>query len=289
MKKILLFILMLFIYNSVSAVELGDIITKDGIPCIVIYIDASGTQALVMSQPALSESYVSQIKNRYSKKKLEVGCDRIEAWIAGIKEVEYNISAPTILYPKKKELDKKVDWTSALSMTSGNGEENTKAIYQYCDDNNIPMDIYFPAFHWCSQLGKDWFIPGNDDLKLYAEYTFGGLGIDHRREYIKEKAADEILLNKAIKGGDQDDIASAIEKNRKHMFLPICIFSSTAINSTWSEENITNEKILQAYLKNHDFYTLAAMPYYTSHYLALTWCDASIIRDVCAFAYIDLQ
>lgn len=61
----------------------------------------------------------------------------------------------------------------SLSMrNSDDGLENTREIYQFCKNHNIPLS-QFPAFEWCHKLGEGWYIPAENQLKSFINYWLG--------------------------------------------------------------------------------------------------------------------
>lgn len=70
------------------------------------------------------------------------------------------------LWPSK-DLD-----VSMLEMNSESGAVNTKAVYEYCEKNNISISE-FPLFDWCLKLGEGWYIPSSVELEYFVNFYFG--------------------------------------------------------------------------------------------------------------------
>ena len=155
-----------FCATASAQYKVGEAFVKDGVPCIIIDVDASGQHGLAMSlQPTykamkdakktgnwewyckptklkgkdkkLKTEYLSEFYNRYK-------CDSIRIRTSGMSTAERPI-------------------------TSRSGRENMDNLMAFCDEKGIAMEVYFPEFHWAQTLGKDWFIPGADELELYVK------------------------------------------------------------------------------------------------------------------------
>ncbi len=74
---------------------------------------------------------------------------------------------------KKNMFCKKSSYVKGIRDNSTiDGEENTKDILTYAKSNGNPIYDY-PLFEWCLSLGKGWYIPSSEELKVFVNYWLG--------------------------------------------------------------------------------------------------------------------
>lgn len=206
MKKLILFLSINLISTIViQAQKLGDYMEIDGIPSFVFYIDDTGKHGLVMSMPAVYTDMLKQL-DKYVKKGL-IDKKQAELCKNGNTIDIKNYAKTGKLKPKNKE---KL-FEGLISKLGEKGEENAIAIETYCKERNISMQENFPWEYWASQLGNGWFIPGDEELKLFARYYTGGIGKDHSlgiaflssrgKELSDDARIQSALISIAVKGG----------------------------------------------------------------------------------------
>ena len=191
---------------TIQAHKLGDYIEFDGIPAFVFYVDDTGEHGLAMSMPA---AYTDQLKkiDKYVKKGF-VPDKMSQLALNGLTIDIESYSKAGMLKSKNKEKF----FTPLIPRLSEKGEENAIAIEAYCKEQNISMQEYFPWQYWATKLGAGWFIPGDSELELFAQYYVGGLNKQHRiglpfitKSRGKELSHDErvqlALTSIAVKGG----------------------------------------------------------------------------------------
>ncbi|MBQ7819682.1 MAG: hypothetical protein IJ341_08295 [Bacteroidales bacterium] len=200
MKKIKLLALFFAVFVSVSAqYQEGDVFEKDGLKATIIHIDENENRALVMTCPGID---------------FIMGDDPELAKGGAFKKAAkiYKESYTNIMYgltgnESKKEAKNKANLVknnvkALAGKTSNSGKENMKIVEQYCKDNNLKLEEAFPAFAWAKSLGKDWFIPGDDEVRIYAELIGAGIGKEKAARY-KDFFDKYIKLNeKLIANGD---------------------------------------------------------------------------------------
>lgn len=165
MKKIFTFLFVIMCSVSVKGQALGDYMEIDGVPGFVFYVDESGEHGLMMSMFPITANWEKiQTKNLIKE---------------GILTEEHikKLSFPKnkIKTPKKKLKE----YYSDLSKILGDeGEENRRIIEEYCNNNNLPLDV-FEGQSFAASLGEGWFIPGNKEIEIFASFFAGGLGEGH--------------------------------------------------------------------------------------------------------------
>lgn len=172
-----------FCATASAQYKVGEAFVKDGVPCIIIDVDASGQHGLAMS---LQPTYKAM---KDAKKTGEYG------WMYQHKKLKGKVMKQRIGYLveffQRYQCDTLRVRTSGMStaektITSRNGRENMDNLIAFCDEKGISLESYFPEYHWALSLGKDWFIPGVAELELWVKTvgfeTFGfknakGLGM----------------------------------------------------------------------------------------------------------------
>lgn len=174
MKKLILFLsINLMSTIAIQAQKLGDYMEIDDVPSFVFYIDNTGKHGLAMSMPAVYTDMLKQI-DKHVKKGL-IDEKQAELCKNGNTVDIKNYAKTGKLKPKNKE---KL-FERLISKLGTKGEENAIAIETYCKEHNISMQENFPWEYWATQLGQGWFIPGDEELDLFAQYYIGGVGKDH--------------------------------------------------------------------------------------------------------------
>ena len=137
---------------------LGDYIEIGGIPSCVIYVDETGKHGVAMSFPFFK-------KKKFLNKALSNNIltqDLAKLYLANI------VKTPS--YNKKKVC------ADLCDKLGGDGEENTKILEEYCKENGLPQQKTFPMIHCVKQLGEGWYVPGGNEIEMFAKFYAGGLG-----------------------------------------------------------------------------------------------------------------
>ncbi len=164
--------------NTTNAQQLsrkvGDAYVKDGIPCTIIDIDESGKKGLIMTMVPKDDVWKKAVKSGDTK------------WFFVSKKLKGKEKKLCYEYIKEFYSQYKCDtfriWTSGFShadriTTSHSGKENMKNVIDFCKDKDISMEKCFPTFAWAQSLGEGWYIPGIDELELYAKFLgYEGIG-----------------------------------------------------------------------------------------------------------------
>ena len=172
-KKGIICCLSLFCSLSIQAQKLGDYIEIDSVPAFIFYIDNTGKHGLAMSMPAVYSDMLKKI-DKYVKKGL---IDKRQAELSkkgNVIDIK-NYEESGMLKPKNKQ---KL-FENLIPKLTEKGEENAAIIEAYCKEQNILMQEHFPWEYWASQLGQGWFIPGDYELTLFAQFYSGGIGKDY--------------------------------------------------------------------------------------------------------------
>lgn len=162
-KSIILALLAIFCASTASAqYAVGDIFEKDDVKGIVFYVDDSGEHGLaITAQKVMTKE---EIKAYYAEQKAKRKAMTKEQK-AEMKAFQKEMSANIVKY-----------YADLQSKCGLEGKENAAIIKQYCAENNINMEYYFPNHHWASTLGEGWFIPGEKEAALYSEFISFGVG-----------------------------------------------------------------------------------------------------------------
>ena len=205
-KKGIVLCLCLIYGLSLQAQKLGDYIEIDGIPAFIFYIDNTGEHGLAMSMPAVYTDMLDKL-DKYVKK------GHIDEAQAELGKKGYTIDIKG--YEKSGRLKRKNKqqlFEELILKLTEKGEENAVIIEDYCKEQNLSMKENFPWEYWASQLGRGWFIPGDYELNLFAQFYSGGVGEDYSMglPFISKKRGKEIsndsrvqaaLTSIASKGG----------------------------------------------------------------------------------------
>lgn len=203
-----------------KAYEVGDIVPQNGFDAVVVYVDESGEHGLMISPHGM---YQSQIKKAAKK--------------AGISEEDYiaQMTVPFLNDGEKVEAIRKVHKQMLQENLNGtNGEQNAIDIANYCEQNGLPMETYFPEMYWAANLGEGWFIPGTDELELYANSIAYGVGKANYKKDQRFNISGKLPKTEAI----QDKLKEA----GSTFILPSFICSSTFANNVAFSKDKANKK-----------------------------------------------
>lgn len=253
MKKVCVSLALMLTTIASFAWEVGDfyVDSTTGVPSIVAYVDESGEHGLLMSPELLSEKdlaatikqqeknakFAEKMADKYAAKS---GVD-MEAYQQG-KEmaggftsnpsnitVEFLEHFPTFKDWKSHNKGHKANIFNKYidELAAGNteyGQSNTTAINEYCIENNVDVELYFPAVSYANRLGEGWFVPGNYELELISKNFIDNVG-----EKEKMKSTEISKRKSAIR----------IKILNIQPFFPILdpLRSSTMIKSSWTESN----------------------------------------------------
>ena len=223
MKKLYLLTLIsvLTLTTFAQDYKLGDLIEKDGITAIVVYVDESGQHGLMMSPYAYYDKTCMNkdnddsetIENEIAPKDLYaewsstfdslISCSdvytktktkeykqlwgtsydqcmalRKDSFIRALFVDKIHQAMPKIPCHDKKWLkqikkEKMMHLKNLLSLNGMYGQENQDNIEQYCREQGLLIEDYFPEFYWATLLGEDWFIPGKAELELMGNSIIG--------------------------------------------------------------------------------------------------------------------
>lgn len=256
-KLFLLAVIAVCFCTNVNAVELGDYMEIDGVPSIVIYVDATGEHGLVMSAVAPNSLGEKETKfaaafspmNRINAQKIfssknwqeyknmardEYGIERadFEAAYMELPTLDYFDYYNYTMSKSKKEFEKHL--RNLAWQTTEFGKENAKVIRNYCEENDVDMKTFFPDQYWAESLGDGWFIPGNAEIELYADFLGQPIGFAYSKRF-PFLAQDttlwrfNIIPKRLLLGYD-----GSTGFTRHIFFAPVTIKTSTLYKSEWS-------------------------------------------------------
>lgn len=180
MKKFISIIaLLLTISIGASAQKkLGDYIEIGGVPAFVFYLDQSGEHGLAMSFPVMTSQEKERVNKRMEKiaKKAQISAEELGAADEALSKhplLSQTLTIDSDILTKKA---KKQLFQPLIGKLGDEGRENGKIIEEYCQENNIDMQRNFPWEYMAKQIGDGWFVPGDNELSLFADFYLGGLG-----------------------------------------------------------------------------------------------------------------
>ncbi|MBQ6776932.1 MAG: hypothetical protein IJP52_01270 [Paludibacteraceae bacterium] len=261
----IIFLLLLCSYTAAQTYKVGDIMVKDNIPCLVVYVDSTGQHGLIMTPPALREqdfdgwkkrtlslledqkvfaqryakrqAHKRKSRFRGSQEQIDSICDLTRRVVTAMEKM------PRLPYhPEIRERQMQEREEAIVSRCGGQGIANREQISQYCAENGILMALYFPEIYWASLLGNDWFIPGTEETTLILGSLYGGVGRQYRipYKYRRRKHRYEHVYQPLLRRYEQVSLGRYLDyrHNTSYMRLyPLRTMTSTAVGCPWSEVN----------------------------------------------------
>ncbi len=163
MKKSVLLLCALMCTVLVRAQGLGDYMEIDGVPGFVFYLDESGEHGLVMSFPMMSQKKA----NKYVKKGLMTS-EKAQRLCMSDKTKKIKVKSKDMAAYRK----------DLSALLGDEGKRNRTIIEDYCKEKNLDLAI-FKGQDFAANLGDGWYIPGDKELTLFANFYSGGLGKDN--------------------------------------------------------------------------------------------------------------
>lgn len=203
MKRLFLYFCFISVTIFASAWEVGDWFVEEttGMPVLVIYVDQSGEHGLLMAPAGgytTKKSLMHDIKSiqrtkkRYNQVlqkrwkaeyvKHKVDFTYMDEYISQSDELFNAVIAwlpnmPLQSDSRIPEIEERKMLRNIAPEMTGNGQHDQQLIIDYCEQNGIDMSYYFYSIDWCQKLGEGWFIPGNEELELFASSFSAGLGV----------------------------------------------------------------------------------------------------------------
>lgn len=174
----------------------GEMIRVGDVPGFVFYVDETGEHGLAMSMPAGHPECWGY--------ELPKGKKDREAFVAAHPELYVSISALV----DAKLLSKKTRpglYAELIPRLGADGKSNQQNIKAYCLEKGYDFALNFPWEYWAENLGEGWFIPGKNELELFARFFSGGTGKkNHFSLYgwdklCKERSGEEPTVEKALR------------------------------------------------------------------------------------------
>lgn len=280
-KLFLLAVIAVCFCTNVNAVELGDYMEIDGIPSIVIYVDASGEHGLVMSATAHDSKEAKVIKKYLDKTATRINKlskEGVDLSIVDFNYLNLYLTLPPYSDKQYQKMEKQIfkHLENLAGATSAYGKENAEIYANYCTENGLDMSIYFPDQAWAAELGNGWFIPGNAELEKYAEFMGAEYNNKKTGFEISQTYKDAVNFIVDAYNNNNNGVVECWSPNHyrgiygslthnlvKYLYLPICVKSSTLINSSWSIEEENSGKVVDEIANdikkgklNTDYYAL---------------------------------
>jgi len=260
MKKTLLLVAAVAMAMVARAWEVGDFYANDpsGVPALVVYVDESGEHGLIMSPFAFTEKKFQQFKKaktfaknkkfydkwyvKNPRKKLVKQGQDVTAFDELVEEnnrkyaqvMEWIENAPRLFDGKLSEKEERKAIDGFASQNVEFGEENQRAIINYCQENNVDITKYFRQNDWAMQLGEGWFIPGNHELELFNLHFAEGVGKKHKLPLTKgAEAITKTTMYQAKTWGYTGGVT---------LYPCNLVCSSTMVKSAWSEVEENKDK-----------------------------------------------
>lgn len=235
------------------AYELGEYVFVNDVPAIVIYVDSTGEHGLFMSATACYDKH--EVQKLFGTKNWKAFTDDIKVpnititrSLRGFEDAY--LSMPTFDYVKyaNMKMQRQKLLTLLRHKTTAYGKENAKIITEFCKENDVDINKYFPDQVWASELGEGWFIPGNAELELYTKF----LDIPLEKTYALSTDAfiwrfsfGSLLLYDGF--GIDGSVFNSVSAT---LFAPVTIKSSTLIISNWTQLDENAPKIMN--FKNNE-------------------------------------
>lgn len=150
--------------------SLGDYIEFDGIPSFIFFLDESGEHGLAM----MIHSDVNKSTLKHMEKALS---NLTEEQVMAVRKSMNTPSTNTMTL--KKDKDMRPLYEELKAVLSDDGKANTSRICHFCEEKGLSLEEYFPAVWIAREKGEGWFIPGDNELKLFASFFCGGLGKEY--------------------------------------------------------------------------------------------------------------
>lgn len=225
MKKLILVIAIVMYSILAKAYEVGDIIPQGNFDAVVVYVDESGEHGLMISPAAPTAAST-----------------KIAAKAAGMSEEELLALNPLPLLPEGEKNAQVKDIQEKMmqeNLNGTNGEQNAHDIAAYCEQNGIAMESTFPEVYWATLLGEGWFIPGVEELELYANTIFYGVG----KKAYKGHSSTNSKSSKYIYE-KYDKIQRKLTEEGINFYLPKSLISSTfGCNTSFEKDKANKDKI----------------------------------------------
>ena len=305
MKKLLLAMVCTLSCIVAHAYELGEHVLVDDIPSIVIYVDSTGEHGLFMSATACYDK--KEVEKLFGTKmwrsfSMDINVPGITIARPQPGFEDAYLSMPMFDYVKynNTKLQRQKQLALLRNKTTAYGKENAKIIADFCKENNVDINEYFPDQVWANELGDGWFIPGNAELELYTNFLDIPLEKSHAISTNAHTLIWRLSFGNLLQYDGSGWDGSIFNIVSTTFFAPILVKSSTLIISDWTnlDENVTkimdfeqNAKLIKSTIKRNrsnyidDYYTLGAFRYgksmnmfmYMSFYLHNHASEKSII------------
>lgn len=282
--------------------NVGDYVEKDGIPCVVAYVDSTRMHGLLLSVRAITidegnlktndgiDSFIRTeyekidtilrvqyvaAKKYYAKNGTDQDVSRIDSIYALRKHIlPLLFEMPKIVYTAAYNSIKRKEYKQILeelkTFNSGSGKQNTAKVINYCSANGLSLKDYFPQYYWVTQLGDGWFIPGNDELELLVK-SFGvyeGVGSKYGVT-CTVRAMKNILGNAVYKNVFYGYWGTLFLIDDHYWRALSGLASSTMIDGEW--DKIKGNKRKTSIVQFADFANNKRVIYDKTTYYALQW------------------
>ncbi len=192
MKKTLLTIAAIFTAATAANAQykVGDCISINDVPAIVVSVDASGEHGLALQLDRVLEQF--EIEQNQA-----VSLENREEW-KSLSKAERKALRAEEAEKARVEREERINHMMAIidrvghdggTSTSRNGKVNMEAVEAYCAEKGLDIEKAFPEYAWVKSLGEGWYLPGDAELEVAYKFICGGFGKDirHSRDYIKAK------------------------------------------------------------------------------------------------------
>lgn len=232
MKKIycvLIFALCCGMTELWAQYAVGDVYEKDEVKAVVFYVDESGEHGLAitlardLTKGEIKKAQLeakAKMKAMTKEEKLQMKAQKKSA-VADLKQLNERA---------------KGYYLDLESRTTVEGKKNAQIIKQYCAEKGIDMKTFFPNHCWAESLGEGWFIPGEKEAALYADYISFGVG-----EPSYKKIKNSEVTNK------YNNLNNAVKSNigYESCALPKYLQTSTIGRNKWFGQDFVIYKTLE--------------------------------------------
>lgn len=158
MKKLVLSLLISVVgFSAQAQYKVGDPYEKDGVKAVVIHVNEDGSHGLIWKL----DKVLTKAERKNAKKARQNLREQI----------------------KKMRPQREAVMLAVCDRLTGSGKHNFEVIKNYFLENNLNMAEIFPEFEVVTDLGEDWFVPGDEELLYFSELAANGEGKKQYRRF----------------------------------------------------------------------------------------------------------
>ena len=179
MKKLLMIVMLAVLCQwGYSQYQPGDYYQEDSLDCVIIKVNEDGRSGLVMTLPGfITIGNLPVLLGGVDA--IQTVVDNVVAFssMQNLREGKKAIAkANTQKNVGQGFMEKRLEYLLSMSGSMGeSGGENFRVVKDYCMENGLSMEEYFPEYAYVAQWGEGWFVPGDKELAYLADVIGYGL------------------------------------------------------------------------------------------------------------------